>query len=74
MQNLPPSEVNSQFQQPAAYPPPAPAATRRKSWRWLGIVLVAFGALILADQFGIDMDILFPILMIGGGLMLLRRR
>ncbi len=74
LQNLPPTEVSSQFQQPAAYPPPAPAATRRKSWRWLGIVLVAFGALILADQFGINMDILFPILMIGGGLMLLRRR
>jgi phage shock protein C len=72
--NLPPTEISAQFLPPPAPTPVAPAARRQRSWRWLGIVLVAFGALILADQFGIDLDILFPIMMIGGGLMLLRRR
>jgi hypothetical protein len=38
----------------------------------MGIVLVAIGALVLAGQFDIAQYV-FPLLMIGAGLMLLRR-
>src|SRR5262245_41386382 len=67
---VPPAEASSQFQPP---PQPAPAPPRRRG-RAVGYVLLVIGALILADTIGIDLDIVFPILMIGAGIMLLRRR
>ncbi|HEX9373423.1 MAG TPA: hypothetical protein VF897_20590, partial [Roseiflexaceae bacterium] len=66
---MPPAEANSAPQQPVYYGPPA---TRPKRGRSMGIVLVAIGALILAGQFDIAQYV-FPLLMIGAGLMLLRR-
>jgi phage shock protein C len=72
---VPPAEVNTTNaapQQPVYYGPPAPAA-RRNRGRSMGIVLVAFGALILANQFEIAQYI-FPLLMIGAGILLLRKR
>lgn len=59
-------------QQPG-YAPAAPPARRRR-WRSIGVLLMGAGVFILADQFGIDTDIIFPIMMIIGGLLLLRRR
>jgi phage shock protein C len=41
---------------------------------WAGIVLVGLGVMLLAEQIGIDPDIMFPVLMVAvGALMLLRR-
>jgi phage shock protein C len=56
----------SQAQQPADAPP-------RKRGRMMGFVLLGIGVLILANLFNIDQYI-FPLLMIGAGFMLLRRR
>lgn len=58
--------------QPPTYAPAA--APRPKRWRWLGFVLIGFGALILSDYLGIPTDIVFPLIMIIAGVMLLRRR
>jgi phage shock protein C len=59
-------------QQSVYYGPPAPAARKHRG-RSIGIVLVAFGAIVLAGQFGIA-HFVFPLLMIGAGLMLLRKK
>jgi phage shock protein C len=59
-------------QQPVYYGPPAPTA-RKNHGRTMGIVLVIIGAMILAGTFDIA-EYVFPILMIGAGLMLLRKK
>jgi phage shock protein C len=51
---------------------PAPSPARR--WRWLGFTLLAIGILALSDALGINTDFVFPIIMIGIGVLLLRRR
>jgi phage shock protein C len=66
--NIQPYEQSGQQGVPTA--PPRP----QKRGRWLAIVLISFGGLILADSLGLDMDIVFPALMIIGGLILLLRR
>jgi phage shock protein C len=51
---------------------PGPKGRNRVSWA--GIVLVGLGVMLLAEQIGIDPDIMFPVLMVAvGALMLLRR-
>jgi hypothetical protein len=59
-------------QQPIYYGPPAPA-TRKHHGRTMGIVLVVIGAMILAGTLDIA-EYVFPILMIGAGLLLLRKK
>jgi phage shock protein C len=54
--------------------PDAVPQQRRKRIGWLGVVLVTFGVVLLAEQLGIDPDIMFPIIMVGAGLLLLLRR
>jgi phage shock protein C len=56
----------TQSQQPGYAPP-------RRRGRMMGFVLLGIGVLILANLFNIDQYI-FPLLMIGAGFMLLRRR
>ncbi|MCS6842016.1 MAG: PspC domain-containing protein [Roseiflexus sp.] len=57
---------------PAA-PAPKPASRRRVNWA--GIVLIGLGLIFLAEQFGIDADIVFPLLMIlVGGILIFRHR
>ncbi len=51
---------------------PVPSPTRR--WRWLGFTLLAIGVLALSDALGINTDLVFPVIMIGIGVLLLRRR
>lgn len=57
----------------ANYQQPVPPPARKHNGRTIGIVLVAFGALVLAGQFGVA-HLLFPLLMIVAGVMLLRKK
>ncbi len=56
------------YQQPGAAPAP-----QRKRGRVFGFLLLGIGILVLANLFNIDQYI-FPLLLIGAGFMLLRRR
>ena len=53
---------------------PAPTSRPRRAGRWLALSLIAFGSLILADQLGFNMDVVFPVVMIAIGVFLLRKR
>lgn len=64
--NAPPAEL------PTPYGQPAPR--RGRSWSTLGAVLIGIGGLILLEQFGIDMSLIFPALLIVAGVILLRRK
>lgn len=55
---------------PAAYAPPR----GRRSWNTLGLILIGIGGLIFLEQFGIDMSLIFPALLIVAGVILLRRK
>jgi phage shock protein C len=57
-----------QFQQPQVAP-----AGQRKRGRMLGFILLAIGVLVLANVFNIDQYV-FPLLLIGAGALLLRKR
>lgn len=57
---------------PAPYAQPAPR--RARSWSTLGIILIGIGALVLLEQFGIDMSLIFPALLIVAGVILIRRK
>jgi len=74
-QFAPPADTNAPGaapQQPIYYGPPAPPARRHRG-RSMGILLVAVGAIILASQFDIAQYV-FPILMIGAGILLLGKK
>lgn len=65
--NVPPADLPAQYG--------APAAPRRgRSWNTLGIILIGIGGLIFLEQFGIDMSLIFPALLIVAGVILLRRK
>lgn len=68
-----PNEVHSQFQQQLNYGPAVPPVPRNR-WRSMGIVLLGIGILALASQLNINLDFVFPLLMVGAGILLLRRR
>jgi phage shock protein C len=52
---------------------PAPKTLRGRV-SWAGIILVGMGVMLLAEQIGIDPDIMFPVLMVAVGALLLLRR
>ncbi|GAB4442941.1 MAG: PspC domain-containing protein [Chloroflexi bacterium OHK40] len=58
---------------PVAYPQPA-TPRRARSWSTLGAILIGIGGLILLEQLGIDMSLIFPVLLIIAGVILLRRK
>jgi phage shock protein C len=62
----PPAEL------PATYQAPAPR--RARNWNTLGIILIGIGALVFLEQFGIDMSLIFPGLLIVAGVILMRRK
>lgn len=66
-----PEQIRSTPSRSSAY---TPATPRRKNWRTLGIILVGVGGLILLEQMGITMNLMFPILLIIAGIILLKRR
>lgn len=48
---------------------------RKRSWRLLGIILLGIGGLIFLEQLGINMSLIFPVLLIvAGGMLLMRKR
>jgi phage shock protein C len=63
---MPPADL------PAPYAQPAPRRTRR--WNTLGVILIGIGGLIFLEQFGIDMSLIFPTLLIVAGAILMRRK
>lgn len=70
---LDPTEANLAAPSPYAQQgAPAPATPRRRG-RFFGFVLLAFGVLLLANVLNIG-EYVFPLLLIGGGFMLLRKR
>ncbi len=64
--------------QPAVGPQPPAGQTgtsaNRRRISWAGVILVGLGVMLLAEQFGIEPDILFPIILVGVGALLLLRR
>jgi len=68
-----PNDVHSQFQQPPNYGPAVPPVPRKR-WHSMGVVLLGIGILALASQLNINLDFVFPLLMVGAGILLLRRR
>jgi phage shock protein C len=68
---------------PAAIQPPQPAAgpqgdvpavpPHRRNWRLLGFILLGIGGLAALEQFGVNMSIVFPLLLIVAGVFLLGR-
>jgi phage shock protein C len=56
---------------PATYPPPTRRARR---WSTLGLILIGIGGLVFLEQIGLDMSIVFPLLLIVAGVVLLRRK
>jgi hypothetical protein len=57
----------------SAYQQPTPTAAPKQRARSIGIVLVAFGIIVLASELQIA-SIIFPLMMIGAGIFLLKRR
>jgi phage shock protein C len=62
----PPADLPAQYGQPAS--------RRARSWNTLGIILIGIGALVFLEQFGIDMSLIFPALLIMAGVILIRRK
>ncbi len=46
---------------------------RRRNWSLLGLILIGVGGIILLERLGVNLSLLFPILMIIAGFALLRR-
>jgi phage shock protein C len=69
-----PTEANLSVPPPVQFqqPPPAPARQGKRG-RMLGFILLGIGVLVLANIFNIDQYV-FPLLLIGAGAMLLRKR
>ncbi len=56
---------------------PAPADTRvtpKRRLSWLGLIVLGLGVLFLLDYMGIDTRIVFPLVMVGAGLLMILRR
>jgi phage shock protein C len=53
---------------------PASAAAGQGNWQWLGIVLIGAGIVLVMQLIGISPTYLFAGVLIGAGVMLLRRR
>ncbi|HMQ30646.1 MAG TPA: PspC domain-containing protein, partial [Chloroflexaceae bacterium] len=64
--NLPPADS------PA--PSQSPAPRRARNWNTLGVILIGIGGLVFLEQFGIDMSLIFPLLLIVAGIILMRRK
>jgi phage shock protein C len=62
----PPAELPTQY---------TPQGNRRaRNWNTLGLILIGIGALVFLEQFGIDMSLIVPALLIVAGVILMRRK
>jgi len=69
-----PTEANLSVPPPVPFQQPLPAPARQgKRGRMLGFILLGIGILVLANIFNIEQYV-FPLLLIGAGAMLLRKR
>ncbi len=50
-----------------------PTTPRRRNWSLLGMILIGVGGIIILEQMGVNLSLLFPVLMIIAGFVLLRR-
>ncbi|MFV9504853.1 MAG: PspC domain-containing protein [Oscillochloridaceae bacterium umkhey_bin13] len=50
------------------------SAPRKHSWRTLGLILIGVGGLIFVEQLGVDLSLLFPLMLIVAGTILMRRK
>jgi phage shock protein C len=53
---------------------PNAAPRQGRNWKTLGLILIGVGGLVFLEQFGIDMSLIFPALLIVAGVVLLRRK
>jgi phage shock protein C len=67
----PAAQAAAQANAPTAAPAPQRGRARVS---WAGVILLGLGVMMLADQIGIEPDIMFPVLMVVVGAMLLFRR
>lgn len=51
-----------------------PQAQKKHNWKTLGMILIGIGVLVFLDELAIPLDFVFPLLLIGAGFFLLRRR
>lgn len=63
--------INLRLDPSASMSAPTPAPRRRLNWA--GIILIGLGLIFLAEQFGIETEIVFPLLMIVIGVLLIFR-
>jgi hypothetical protein len=69
-----PTEANLSVPPPVQFQQPQAAPTgQRKRGRMLGFIMLGIGVLVLANIFNIDQYV-FPLLLIGAGALLLRKR
>ncbi len=59
---------------PATYSMPHAQPKHARNWGTLGAILIGIGGLILLEQIGIDMSLVFPVLLMVAGVFLLRRK
>lgn len=55
-------------------PQPNPQVQKQHNWKTLGMILIGIGVLVFLNELAIPLDFMFPLLMIGAGFFLLRRR
>lgn len=63
----PPAQLPTQYGQ-------APGRRGMRNWSTLGLILIGIGGLIFLEQVGVNMSLVFPILLIVAGIILLRRK
>lgn len=59
---------------PPADLPIGAAPRRKRNWSTLGLILIVIGSLIFIEQLGIDMSLIFPVILIVAGVILMWRR
>lgn len=64
--------------QPSPVPVPPPPQTLQprqgRNWRTLGIIMIGIGGLIFLSQLDVNLDFVFPLVLIVAGIILMRRR
>lgn len=78
---IPPFNVHANAPASASPAPNAASSTqaspyqqhRQRNWRRLGFIMIGLGSLVMLEHLGISMSLLVPAIMIGAGIILLKR-